>query len=385
MVYLDNASTSWPKPPGVIEAIRRCLAEGVGNPGRGSHRLAAEAAEMLDSLRRGLAEFIGATDPRRVIFALNATDALNMAIFGLLEEGDHVVMTALEHNSVRRPVQALADAGRISVTEVEVDGAGYVEVEEVARALRAETRLVACVHASNVTGAVQPVGQIGAVVREHGALFLVDAAQTAGVVPIDVEGMCIDVVAFSGHKELLGPTGTGVLYAGPRVGRIRPWRHGGTGVASENPRQPEEWPTVLEAGTANVVGLAGLSAGLEFVREHGVEALGAHGRRLMQRLYAGLMEIGGVRWVGPAPGEGTVGVGSFVVEGLGSQEVAALLDQSYEIAVRGGLHCAPGAHRALGTFPEGAVRVSPGPFNTEADIDRLCEAVAEIARENVSL
>jgi selenocysteine lyase/cysteine desulfurase len=300
-----------------------------------------------------------------------------MAFKGVLNPGDHVVTTDLEHNSVSRPLEALADAGRITLTRIAADAGGTVEPSAIEAALTPKTRLVAVTHASNVLGTVQPVKAIGRLVRERGGLFLVDAAQTAGVVPIDVQDMCIDLLAFPGHKSLMGPTGTGALYAGPRA-EVRPWREGGTGGDSLTRTQPTEFPHLLEGGTPNVLGIAGLIAGLDFVESRGIEAVRKHEVDLCDRLRLALAEMPGFQVFGHGDPARRVGTVSFRCETYSATDLGGVLDTGFEIAVRPGLHCAPYVHKALGTAPDGLVRVSPGAFSTEADIDRLVEALKEV-------
>jgi selenocysteine lyase/cysteine desulfurase len=300
-----------------------------------------------------------------------------MAFKGVLNDGDHVVTTDLEHNSVSRPLRALELTGRITLTRLRAGGDGTLDPDAVRKAITPRTRLVALTHASNVLGTVQPVGEVGRIVRERDCLFLVDAAQTAGVLPIDVQAMCIDLLAFPGHKGLLGPTGTGALYLGPRV-NLRPWREGGTGGDSSSETQPAEFPYWLEGGTPNVLGVAGLSAGVRHVTEQGLERIHAHESALVERLWLKLDEIPGIEVFGHRDPARRVGTISFRCEMLPAAEVGGILDHSFDVAVRPGLHCAPYIHRSLGTFPEGTVRVSPGPFNTEGDIDHLAEALRQM-------
>jgi cysteine desulfurase family protein len=311
------------------------------------------------------------------VFTLNGTDALNMAMKGVLADGDHVITTDLEHNSVSRPLVALAEAGRITLTRVPADAGGTVDPDAIRSAITPKTRLVALTHASNVLGTVQPVAEVGRVAREHDLLLLVDAAQTAGVVPIDVQALGIDLLALPGHKSLLGPTGTGALYVGPRS-KLRPWREGGTGGDSSTPTQPTDFPYYLEGGTPNVLGVAGLVAGLDFVEERGVEAVHRHEVELCDRLRLALAELPGFEVFGHADAARRVGTVSFRCEMIAAPELGGILDQAFDIAVRPGLHCAPYVHKALGTYPDGLVRVSPGPFNTETDIDRLIGALREV-------
>jgi cysteine desulfurase family protein len=380
MIYLDNASTSWPKPEAVAESVAEAIREAGGNPGRGQHRPAERAYRVVEGARARLAGLLGARSPERVVLAFNATDALNMAIKGALAGGGHAVTTDLEHNSVLRPLAALEAAGRVEVSRVGFDRSGYVDPDEIAAAVRADTRLVAVTHASNVLGSVQPIAEIAARVREANpdALVLVDAAQTAGVIDIDVERDGLDLVAGSGHKGLLGPSGTGFLYVSPRV-TLAPWREGGTGADSMSPSQPREMPRLLEAGTPNVSGLAGLSAGLAYLEERGVGAVRGHEARLADRLLAGLAELPRVRVYGPGRDEPRVAVVSLTAEGHEPDELAAILESSFGVACRAGLHCAPRCHERLGTAPAGTIRLSPGPFTTDDEVDAVLDALAELA------
>jgi cysteine desulfurase family protein len=377
MTYLDNAATSFPKPEGVYVAMDRFARNSLANPGRSGHKMALESEHALGDARHRLNRFFNGRNPDRWAFTLNCTDALNMAFKGVLNDGDHVVTTDLEHNSVSRPLVALAEAKRITLTRVPADAGGTIDPEAIRAAIGPKTRLVALTHASNVLGTVQPVAEVGRIAREHDLLFLVDAAQSAGVIPIDVQEMCIDLLAFPGHKSLYGPTGTGALYVGSRV-NLRPWREGGTGGDSLTPTQPSEFPHHLEGGTPNVLGVAGLVAGLDFVEERGAENIRQHDVELCDRLRGALAELPGFEVFGHADAHRRVGALSFRCEVLPAPELAGLLDQSFDIAVRPGLHCAPYIHKALGTVPDGLVRVSPGPFNTSADIDLLIDALGQI-------
>jgi cysteine desulfurase family protein len=377
MTYLDNAATSFPKPEGVYAALDRFARHTLANPGRSGHRMALASEHALSDARHRLNRFFAGRSPDRWAFTLNGTDALNMAFKGTLNDGDHVVTTDLEHNSVSRPLVALAEAGRVTLTRVPADGGGTVDPDAVRAAITPRTRLVALTHASNVLGTVQPVAEVGRLARERDLLFLVDAAQTAGVVPIDVQAMGIDLLALPGHKSLLGPTGTGALYVGARVS-LRPWREGGTGGDSLTPTQPPDFPHHLEGGTPNVLGVAGLVAGLDFVEGRGPDAIRTHEVALCDRLRAALAELPGFEVFGHADAARRVGAISFRCEALPAPELAGLLDQSFDIAVRPGLHCSPYIHKALGTAPDGLVRVSPGPFNTDADIDHLIDALQQI-------
>jgi cysteine desulfurase / selenocysteine lyase len=377
MIYLDNAATSFPKPEPVYQALDRFARTELANPGRAGHRMALGAERALDDARHALNQFFHGEGPERWIFTLNCTDALNMAIKGVIEPGDHVITTDLEHNSISRPLRALELAGVITLTRVE-SHEGYLDPEAIRRALAPRTRLVAHTHASNVLGTVQPIEAIAAIVRAAGALYLVDAAQTAGVLAIDVCLTPIDLLAFPGHKALYGPTGTGVLYCSRRI-RPKAWREGGTGGDSASETQPELFPYYLEGGTPNVLGVAGLAAGIAWVVQKGPENLRRHEVNLLQRVVAWAEAAEGWQVAGCWDPATHVGALSLVVpEPLTPQELGSILDTSFEIAVRPGLHCAPYIHRALGTFPDGTLRLSPGPFTTDAEIDTFLHALTEI-------
>ncbi len=377
MIYLDNAATSFPKPESVYLALDQFARQSLANPGRAGHRMALGAEHALDNCRHQLNQMFHGKQKERFILTMNCTDSLNMAFKGVLQEGDHVITTDLEHNSVSRPLRALELAGKITLTRVKADGSGTIDPDAVGQAITPQTRMIALTHASNVLGTVQPVSEVGRIAREKDVLFLVDAAQTAGVIPIDIQAMHIDLLAFPGHKSLFGPTGTGALYVGPRA-NVHPWREGGTGGDSSSETQPREFPYHLEGGTPNVLGVAGLTAGILFVQHHGVQQLHTQEVSLIERLWRRLDEIGKYEVFGHRDMSRHVSTLSFRSEALPAAEIGGILDQAFEIAVRPGLHCAPYIHRSLGSSPEGAVRVSPGPFNTEDDIDQLAEALAEI-------
>jgi cysteine desulfurase/selenocysteine lyase len=377
MIYFDNAATSFPKPESVYRAMDHFARHDLANPGRAGHKMALAAERALDDGRHLLNQFFHGEAPERFVFTLNCTDALNMAFKGILRDGDHVVTSDLEHNSVSRPLRAMELAGKISLTRLKADAGGTLDPDAVKRALTTKTRLVALTHASNVLGTVQPIAEIGRIVRERNLLFLVDAAQTAGVIPIDVQELNIDLLAFPGHKSLLGPTGTGALYVGSRA-TVSAWREGGTGGDSSNETQPREFPYFLEGGTPNVLGVAGLSAGVEYVEEHGLDKIHQHEVALTEQLWQKLDELGGFEVFGHRNMNQRVGTLSFRSEALPAAELGGILDQAFDIAIRPGLHCAPYIHRAIGTFPEGTVRVSPGAFNTVEEIDQLAGALKEI-------
>lgn len=379
MIYLDNAATSFPKPEPVYQALDRFARTTLANPGRAGHHMAMAAEKTLDDVRHALNQFFQGAAPERWVFTLNATDALNMAIKGVIQEGDHVITTDLEHNSISRPLCALEQAGTISLTRI-TSRDGYVTADDLKAAMTPETALVAMTHASNVLGTVQPIETIAPIVRSAGALLLIDAAQSAGVVPIDLRATPIDLLAFPGHKALYGPTGTGALYVGPRTdGRIRPWREGGTGGDSSCATQPTILPYHLEGGTPNVLGLAGLLAGIRWVADRGPDALRKHEVDLLQKVVdwteaSEAWRIAG-RWE-PSTHVGALSL--FVPDSLTPQDLGSILDVTFDIAVRPGLHCAPYIHANLGSFPDGTLRLAPGPFTTEEEIDRFLEALAEI-------
>src|SRR5258707_139346 len=310
MIYLDNAATSFPKPEAVYQALDRFARQDLANPGRAGHKMALAAERALDDTRHLLNQLFHGEAPERFVFTLNCTDALNMAFKGVLAEGDHVITTDLEHNSVSRPLRAMELAGRIQLTRLHADGGGTIDPDAIRRAITPRTRLIALTHASNVLGTVQPIAEVGRSARERGLLFLVDAAQTAGVVPIDVQAMHIDLLAFPGHKSLLGPTGTGALYAGPRA-QVRAWREGGTGGDSSSETQPREFPYFLEGGTPNVLGVAGLAAGIKYVQERGMDRIHALEVNLTERLRHRLEEMGGYEVFGHRDPSHRVGTLSF--------------------------------------------------------------------------
>ena len=381
--YFDNASTSFPKPPEVPAAIQAFLTDIGVSAGRSGYREAAAAEQILTTARRRLRTLFGCTPDDHVIFGLNGTDALNMAIQGALRAGDHVVASAVEHNSVLRPLRALTDAGVTTHTIVDVDPeTTIVAPDDVRAAIRPNTRLVILTHAGNVTGALQPIDDVGAICRERGLLMLVDAAQTAGHVPIDFSSSPIDLLAAPGHKGLLGPLGTGVLVI--RHGaeqQIRSTRQGGTGSVSEDPAQPEQMPDKLESGSHNVLGIAGLAAAVEWLLDRGVEAVRSAEHNLFAPLLERIAACPGLRWFGPRD-ERRVAVLSIVIDGLEPAELASILEQRYGILARSGLHCAPLAHRTIGTTDNGGTtRLSPGPFTNTDDIDALAAALEDIARD----
>ncbi len=378
--YLDNAATSWPKPEGVLAAMDRYHRELGVAAGRGATRAASEVDATIARCRQRAARLFNAESSDRIIFTFNGTDSLNVAIHGCLKPGDHVIASTLEHNSVLRPLSELRQRIGIEMTLIEPEANGRVEPTRFRDALRPNTKLIALLHASNVTGVGQPIEDVGTIAREAGAFMLVDAAQTAGHLPIDVRRSPIDMLACPGHKGLLGPLGTGLLYLRPDIEQhVASFRQGGTGSLSEDDRQPERLPDKYESGNHNVPGLFGLEAALDWLEQHHIAERHAHELRLRRRLIDGIASSKSVRlFAADLPDELVVGVVSFVVAGFDPQEMAAILDQDFQIQVRAGLHCAPGAHRSLGTLEGGGtIRVSFGPTTNEDEVDRLLDAMRQ--------
>lgn len=377
-VYLDNAATTYPKPEVVYEAMDRFAREVGGSPGRSGHHRSLEAGREVLRAREAVASLFGVKDPSRIVFTKNATEALNIVIQGILREGGHAVITSLEHNSIWRPLEALSKNGRVAYTIIECDGEGRLDLKRLEEALTPSTRLLACTHASNVSGALLPVEAMAEIASRRGIAFLLDAAQTAGRIEMRPETSGITHLAFTGHKELFGPQGTGGLYVAPGWD-VEPLTYGGTGSRSESSQQPAFLPDRYESGTLNAHGLAGLRAGVEFILAEGVANIRAHEEELTARLLEGLSEIPGVTVYGPRVWERRVGIVSFNLAGFTSSELASFLDDEYGICVRSGLHCSPLAHRTLGTLRNGVVRASFSYFNTPEDVDALLHAVGEAA------
>lgn len=378
-IYLDNAATSWPKPEAVYVAVDDYQRRLGAPAGRGTYGEAAEVERLITNCRKNIAELIGAESHERIVFTLNGTDSLNLALQGMVRPGDHVVTTVCEHNSVLRPLAFLRQERGISITHVPCDGAGLVDPAAIAAAITPQTTLIALVHASNVTGAIQPAAEVGRIANERGIPFLLDAAQSLGAVEIDVKRLGCQLLAAPGHKGLLGPLGTGLLYIAPGMEqRLLPVRQGGTGINSDEEVQPSAMPARYEAGNLNVPGIVGLGAGVKAVAQRGIAAIAQHERELSQRLLAGLREISNAAIYGPTDASRRTGVVSFNLAGFDPQELAALLDAAFSIQLRAGLHCAPRMHAALGTLPRGTVRASVGPTNTAEEIDALLGALQEV-------
>ena len=388
MIYFDNAATSWPKPPGVTDAMVHFM-EAVGaNPGRAAHRRAIGAGRIVYGAREAVCELFHAPDPLRLVFGKNVTEALNLALCGLLRPGDHVITSSMEHNSMMRPLRALERqselcSGGVEVTVVPCSPQGLLEPADVEAAIRPNTRLVALNQASNVVGTLLPVAEVGAICRQRDLLLLVDAAQTGGAYPVDIQADHIDLLGFTGHKSLGGPMGTGGLIVGERVdeAQFEPLIRGGTGSRSEVEEQPDFLPDMFESGTPNTVGLAGLQMGVRWVLEQGVDAIRIHEVALTQRLIGGLRDIPDVTVYGTLDAERQTATVSFNVAGMACSEVGLHLDDDDGILCRVGLHCAPAAHRTIGTFPGGTVRFGLSSFNTIDEVDTALGAIRRLAQE----
>lgn len=374
-IYFDNAATSFPKPPEVLRVLAELPAAIALSPGRAAHRYSLAAGREIFAARELLAAFFGCRDASRLIFTANVTAALNLAVFGLLRPGDHVITSGLEHNSMMRPLRHLEARGVIELSLLPASAAGETDPDEILRLRRPNTRLLAINHASNVCGAIAPIAEIAA--RKGEARLLVDAAQTAGHLPIDVAASGIDLLAFTGHKGLWGPPGTGGLVIAPDL-ELQPLYFGGTGSGSERELQPDFAPDRYEAGTPNTLGIAALAAGVRFINEIGLERIAAHENRLCRRLLAGLAQLPGVTLHGPPAAEPRCPVISLSLAGRQVSDLALRLDREFAIMARAGLHCSPAAHRTLGTFPQGTLRLSPGWFTTEAEVEDCLAALTEI-------
>lgn len=377
MIYLDNAATSWPKPPQVIQAMTDFMKRGCANPGRSAHDMARQADDAVFHTRELLAKLFHITDPMRIAFMPNATYGLNMAIQGVLSKGAHVVTTMMEHNSVLRPLKTLEKEGIIHLELIKPDRFGRITLQSIKKAVSRTTDLFCMTLSSNVTGAVMPFAEAGKHCRSNDVLYLVDAAQGAGVIPIDAEGMSIDLLVFSGHKGLLGPQGTGGLYVRENI-PIKPIIQGGTGSFSDQMTQPSVFPDILESGTLNVPGIVGLGKGVSFILEAGINNIYTKKQQLLKKLFSEIEKEERITIYSPSP-EQNSGILALSVEDMDSSEVGYLLNKSFGICARNGLHCAPYAHQALGTRDKGLVRLSPGYFNSENEIDLTAKALQRIA------
>jgi cysteine desulfurase / selenocysteine lyase len=402
LIYLDNAATSFPKPPMVLQAMMRFMEEVGANPGRSGHPLSVEASRIVYNTRKSLAGLFHAKDPERIVFTLNVTESLNTVFSGFLKPGDHVIITAMEHNSVARPLKYLEKQGSIALSMVPCDRKGFLDLDELRKVVRKNTALMVLNHASNVCGTIQDIRAVKDAVGE--VPLLVDAAQTAGCYPIDVEGEGVDFLAFTGHKALLGPQGTGGLYIREGL-RLIPLKRGGTGSISEKMEQPDFLPDALESGTQNNVGIAGLGAGVDFILREGIPKIREHDKALTAALLSSLYDVPGLTIYGPLKAEhqtstlsitfesilpaetenvfsgcGSINLG-WLEEGLPPREAGDLLTKEYDILVRTGLHCAPLAHQTLGTYPEGSIRLSMGYFNTLEEMEVAAKAIRQIAHQ----
>jgi cysteine desulfurase family protein len=378
MIYLDNAATTMRKPQEVIDAVMLAMGS-MGNAGRGVNDASLSASRLIYDTRERLCRMFGGTDPRQVVFTCNSTESLNIAIRGLLNPGDHVITTMLEHNSVLRPLYDLEAKGT-SLTIIESDRSGNFDIEDMKRAVRPETKMIVCTNGSNLTGNYVELKPIGEFARERGILFVVDASQTAGVFPINVEEMKIDVLCFTGHKGLLGPQGTGGMYVREGV-NIRPLKAGGTGVQTYSKSQPVQMPTALEAGTLNGHGIAGLHAALGYIEEHGIGAIRKREQELMRRFYEGVKDIENVTVYGDFDTMDRCAIVTLNIGDYDSSEVSDELLTGYGISTRSGGHCAPLMHKALGTVEQGAVRFSFSHYNTDEEVDAAVKAVRELAAD----
>lgn len=384
MIYFDHAATSFPKPRGVIEEMEDCMRYYCGNPGRSGHKLSMMMGEKIYEARKSVSSLLGIRNPSQLIFTKNTTESLNLALWGILQEGDHVVTTAMEHNSVLRPLHALQECG-ITHTIVPADCLGIVSANAIISAVKPETRMIVMTGASNVTGAMLPVKEVCEWAKQKGILTLIDGAQWVGSLPFDVEDIGMTMLAFPGHKGLLGPQGTGALYVSKQLRDLsnseglEPLVFGGTGTASKSVRQMRNFPEDYEAGTVNGPGLVGLGRAAEIVARIGIETIAFHESALCRELEHHLRNMDGITVYGPPINE-KVGITLFNVKGISSEEVTECLSREYGIAVRGGYHCAPLAHQAIGTFDGGAVRLSVGPFHTRREIRAAVEAIYQIRK-----
>lgn len=380
MIYFDHAASSWPKPTKVIEAVTEAIQVYGANPGRGSHRLANLASKQIMGTRKKIAQLFGIKEAKQIIFYNNATFALNQAIKGFdYQAGDKVIATMYEHNSVRRPLEYLHHEYGVEIIYITPDHNGAVNLDQLEKEINTKTKLLICTHVSNVTGAILPIKEIGELAKKHQIPYLVDASQSAGSIPINVQELHIDLMAFAGHKGLLGPQGTGGLYIAPHLS-LKPFIHGGTGNQSELTTQPEESPARYEAGTLNTPGIAGLKAGVSFILEQGIERIYQHEQELTRYALEQLSLIDSVTIYGPDLDKERAAVISFNLAGVDPQELATILDEHYQIATRAGLHCTPLAHQALQTEKLGTVRISFGYSNTKAEIDQFVRALHEISQ-----
>lgn len=378
MIYMDNAATTMQKPKVVGEAVAEALCS-LGNAGRGAHAASLGASRIIFDTRQKLAAFFHAENPKQIVFTGNSTESLNIAIKGVLSSGDHAVTTMLEHNSVLRPLYEMRGRG-VELTIVKSNPQGTLNYDDIDKAVKENTKAIICTHGSNLTGNLVDIKRVGGIAKKHGVLFIVDASQTAGVFPIDVQEMNIDILCFTGHKGLLGPQGTGGMYVREGL-EVRPLKSGGSGVQTYSTTHPKEMPTALEAGTLNGHGIAGLHASVGYLMDTGIDKIRAREQELAQRFYEGVKDIPGVKVYGDFTTKERCPIVTINIRDYDSSEVSDELLMTYDISTRPGAHCAPLMHEALGTVEQGAVRFSFSHYNTEEEIDTAIQAVKELAEE----
>lgn len=381
MIYFDNAATTWPKPSTVVSAMTEFMNEIGANPGRSGHHLSVKAGRIVLNARENIATLLNVKDPMRVVFGMNATEALNLGIRGLLKRGDHVITGSMEHNSVMRPLREIEREG-VEVTVVPFSKEGFLAPENIDEAIKKNTKLIVLNQASNIVGSILPTREVGKIARENEILYMIDSAQTAGCIPMDMEADCIDLLAFTGHKSLFGPQGTGGLVIGEKVDikKLRPLKSGGTGSKSEFELQPDFLPDKYESGTMNTVGLAGLAAGVRFVLDETVEKIRKKEMELTRKFLEGASEISNLTLYGGCDEKTQTSTVSFNIKDISPSKVGLILDEEYDISCRVGLHCAPSAHKTIGTFPDGTVRFGFGYFNTLTEIDHALQALREMVK-----
>lgn len=375
MIYLDNAATTFPKPRKTVEEISKCLTHYCANPGRSGHDMASKMASEIYETREVIADFFNIKDPLRIVFTCNATESLNLGIKGILKPGDHVITTAMEHNSVLRPLKELKG---IRVTVVPADKEGRVSAKNIEAAIMPSTKLVICTHSSNVTGTILPLKEIGAICKRKNILFMADASQSAGILAIDVTELNIDILACPGHKSLFGPPGTGFLYVRPGI-ELTPLKEGGTGTDSANLYQPRYFPEGYEAGTLNGPGIIGLKEGIKFIERVKLDTIQQWERHILTMLQDGVNNMPNIQVYGTSDTSNKTAILSFNIKSMDCETTAYELNQRFGIAVRAGYHCAPLAHKSIGTYGIGAVRMSPGIFTTEEDIRKTLDALRKLS------
>ena len=380
MVYLDNAATSYPKPDCVYEQMNICMRTYCANPGRGSHAMSVQSAMAVNNCREQLSKLLNLDNDLNICFTKNATEALNIAIIGSLSAGDHVITTNMEHYSVLRPLHTLQKNRKINLSIIEGDSFGEIDPNSILKKINKKTKMVVCTLSSNVNGIIMPIYEIGEICRKKGILFLLDASQGLGNIPIDFSKMYVSMLAFPGHKGLLGPQGTGGLYVSPDI-RLKPLMQGGTGSQSESLLQPDIMPDLFESGTLNTPGIVGLGAAVGYLNDTGIDEVHSKKCDITQRLYDGLSQIKGIKIYSPADMKKNSGIVAFNINNCDSSDISYLLDNRYKIACRSGLHCAPLAHAFFNTLKSGIIRFSTGLFNTYGEIDYTVESVAKIVNE----